>query len=70
MPKQLLYKNFNDTIQTIAGKDKGIHAFPQNISPKVNVIPQLDFELASMILQSNTLTTMTRGLLSWYILQC
>ena len=26
--------------------DKGVHAFPKGINPKVNVIAQLEFELA------------------------
>ena len=34
------------TIQPITRRDKGIHIFPKSISPKVNIIAWLEFELA------------------------
>ena len=37
---------------THSWEDKGVHAFPQGISLKVNIIAQLKFEL-TMMLQSN-----------------
>ena len=45
MQKPSLYKNTSDTIQHIASGDKGVHTFLKGISPKVNVIAQLEFEL-------------------------
>ena len=48
-------------IQLIAGENKGVNTFPRSISPKVNVIAWLEFELTTM-LQSNMLTTMPWGL--------
>ena len=33
------------TIKLIAGRDLNVHVFPKDISPKVNVIAQLEFEL-------------------------
>ena len=32
---------------TIIGGNKGVHAFPKGISPKVNIIARLEFELAN-----------------------
>ena len=32
---------------TYSWKDKGVHTFPKGISPKVNVVAQLEFELAN-----------------------
>ena len=40
--------------------DKGIHTFRKSISPKANVIAQLEFELATVMLHSSALTTMPR----------
>ena len=39
-------KNISGAIQPIAGGNKGVHTFPKGISPKVNVIARLEFELA------------------------
>ena len=38
MPKPSLKKNPSGTIQLIAGGNKGAHAFPKSINPKVNSI--------------------------------
>ena len=46
IPKPSLY-NSSDTILPIAGRMKGVHAFPKGICPKVNIIAHLEFELAS-----------------------
>ena len=40
MPKQLWY------YLTYRWEDKGVHTFPKGISPKVNVIVRLEYELA------------------------
>ena len=29
----------------LTGRDKGVHDFPEGISPKVNITEQLEFEL-------------------------
>ena len=39
----------------------GIHTFPKGICPKVNVVAQLEYELASTIPQSIALTITPRG---------
>ena len=44
-PNSSLWKNSSGIIQPIAGRDWGVHAFPKFISPKVNVILRLEFEL-------------------------
>ena len=47
MPNSSLSKNSSGTVLfNIAGEDKGVHTFPENISPKVNIIMQLEFKLA------------------------
>ena len=45
MPKKSWYKNSCDTIQHMWGW--GVHAFPNGISPNMNVIMRLEFEFAS-----------------------
>ena len=44
MPTPFLLKNIR--YYCIPGVNKRFHAFPKGISPKVNVIAQLNFELA------------------------
>ena len=39
------YKRTSDIIQAIGGLDKRVHAFPQGINLKVNIIAGLEFEL-------------------------
>ena len=39
-------KNSSGAILTHSWEDKGVHAFPMGIFPKVNVIVRLEFELA------------------------
>ena len=46
MSKLPLYKNSSGSISCRAERDKRFHAFSKSISPKVNVIAQLEFELA------------------------
>ena len=46
MPKPSLSKNNSGTIYLIAGRDKGIHSFPNRTSSKVNIKAGLEFELA------------------------
>ena len=46
MPKQSVSKNSVDTISHIAREIKGSNTFRKSISPKVNVIAQLKYELA------------------------
>ena len=46
----------------LGGKDKVVRTFPKGISPKVNIIAQLEFELTTMS-QFNTLPTMSQELL-------
>ena len=50
-------RTFVVTIYSIAGRDKGVHAFPKGISLKVNVIVLLKFKL-TMMSQSIILTWM------------
>ena len=45
MPKQSLLKN--SIIWLIAGDDELVYTFVKGISPKVNVITRLEFELAN-----------------------
>ena len=45
MLKPSLEKNRSSTIY-LCQEDKGVHSFPKDTSPKVNVIAQLEFELA------------------------
>ena len=47
MPKPSFYKNSSDNIQSIACGENRIHTFSKGISPKVDVIKQLAFELAN-----------------------
>ena len=44
MPKPTLHKNNSDT--TYSWDNKRVHTFPKGISPKMNAIAQLEFELA------------------------
>ena len=44
-----------------AGKDKAVHSFPKDMSPKVNVIVWLEFEHTTMS-QSSMLATILWGL--------
>ena len=46
MPKLSLEKNSSGTIYPIVMGDKGVHTYHDSISPKVNAITQLEFELA------------------------
>ena len=46
---------------TQSREDKGIHTFPNGIYCKVNVIAQLEFELATTIPPSSALTITPRG---------
>ena len=46
MSKSSLLKENNGTIQPIAVGDKKFRTFAEGISPKMNVIVQLEFELA------------------------
>ena len=45
MLKTPLEKNSSGTIERIAGRIRGFISLPMGISPKVNVIAQLKFEL-------------------------
>ena len=45
MPTIYLKKNRNDTVQPIAGENKGFILFSKCISPKMNIIAWLEFEL-------------------------
>ena len=45
MPKPSRSKNRGGIIQLIARKDKGVDIFLKDISPEVNVIARLEFEL-------------------------
>ena len=59
MPKPFSKKNNSGTI---AGRIRGVHTFPNNICPKVNVVTRLEFELTfyySAVHRSNHYTTMT-----------
>ena len=48
LPKSFLLKDSSSTAQYIrGGGDKGVNTFIKVISPKVNVIAGLEFELAS-----------------------
>ena len=44
--KPSLQMNRSDTFKLIGGEIRGVHAFPKNMSPKVNIIAWLEFELA------------------------
>ena len=46
MPKLSFSKNSCGTIKPIAGRIKWFIHFPNGICPKVNVVVQLEFELA------------------------
>ena len=46
MLKPSLKKGSWDSIQPIAGEDKEVYTFPKGLSPKVNMIAPLEFELA------------------------
>ena len=54
MLKLFLSNNISDTI-THGWVDKRVHTFPKGISPKVNVIARLEFELIYFKMQSSTL---------------
>ena len=45
IPKPSFWKNSNDTIQPISGRE-AVHAFPEDIGPKVNKMARLESELA------------------------
>ena len=45
-----------------SGRYKGVHAFPWGISLKVNIIVQLEFDLAYYDVPSNMLVTTLRGI--------
>ena len=45
IPKQSLYKNGSGTNLPIADRDKKVHAFPEDISPRVNIIEWQELEL-------------------------
>ena len=45
MPKPFSKKEQYRYYLTHSWKDKGVHAFPQDICPKENVIAQLEYEL-------------------------
>ena len=45
MPRPSLLRNGSDTIDLKADRDKGIHIFSEVISPKIKVMPRLEFEL-------------------------
>ena len=45
MPKASFQKNSSEAIKTRNWRVKGIHTFPKGISPKVNVIAWVEFEL-------------------------
>ena len=67
MPKTFSKKNRSGTTSPIGGRIKGVHAFPKGISPKVNVIERLEFELAyydSGVRRFNHYTTRTPPSLS------
>ena len=51
-PKSSWSKKNTYTIQPIAEGDRRIHAFPEIISPKVNVIKWLELELAGLLQDS------------------
>ena len=53
MPKSSLYKKGSDTIQLITGRIQRFNTFPKGISPKVNVIEQLEFKLGYLQGQSS-----------------
>ena len=46
LPKPFLWKNSCSTTYLISGVGKEIPTFPKSISPKMNVIARLEFELA------------------------
>ena len=46
-PNPPLLKDSSGTIQPIAWKNKEVHAFPKGISPKVNKMARLEFELVA-----------------------
>ena len=47
MPKAILIKNSNGNMKPIVESvDKGVHAFPKGIRPKMNVIARREFEIA------------------------
>ena len=46
IPKLSLQINWSDTFKPIGGEIRGVHAFTKNMSPKVNIIAWLEFELA------------------------
>ena len=46
MPKLSLQKNSNDTVQPIIGEIKRVYSFPNGISPKLDIIAQIELELA------------------------
>ena len=49
MPKPSLQKNSSGTIYSHSWGNKGVHAFPKDISLKLNVIVRLEFELMTML---------------------
>ena len=66
IPKPSLKKTSSDTIWFIAGRDKGLHTFPKDISLKVNIIVQMEFEL-TLRLQFSTLAIISQELSCFYM---
>ena len=63
MPKPfLLKKKLLWNYLTFSWRNKGLHAFPNGISAKVNVKAWLEFELTK-ISQTSTLVTISKGLI-------
>ena len=62
MPEPFSKKNSSGTNLTHSWENKGVHTFPKGICPKVNVIVQLEYELAyydSAVHHFNHYTTKT-----------
>ena len=55
-------KNSNGSIKPLAKENKGVHTFPTGISPKVNVIAPLEFELAYFLPAISIFAITLRGL--------
>ena len=58
------------TISPIAGEgDKGVHAFPKDINPKVNVRDRQEFELVYNYI-TTIITTTSQGFFSVFLCSC